>query len=136
MMEEDLTRSPSLGRSMRERRDGPSDSEADSEAEERCEPGDELALGCELETACGRGDGVCEFAVPTIFGVVAARDLPNELEVVVRLQLHVTDCCECFDGGLELLSWKESLSDNYFEACGCIAANNEVGHRSLIGAVR
>lgn len=69
-MDEDLARFPSLGRSMRERREGASDSEADSEAEECVEFGDKPDLGCAIETACGRGDVVCEMVVPTIFRVV------------------------------------------------------------------
>lgn len=84
MMEDDLTRSPSLGRSMRERRRGPSDSEADEEAEECDESGDTLDLGCEIETSCGGGDVICEWVVPTMFSVVAARDLVKEIEVNVQ----------------------------------------------------
>ena len=43
-MEDDLTRPPSLGRSMRERRAGPSDSDADEDAEDCDESGDVLGL--------------------------------------------------------------------------------------------
>lgn len=72
MIEEDLARSPSLGRSIRQRRNGPSDSEADEEPEECSESGDKLVLECELETACGRGDVVCKSAVRTMFDGVDA----------------------------------------------------------------
>lgn len=44
MIEDDLTRPPSLGRSMRERRVGPSDSDADEEPEDCDESGDVLGL--------------------------------------------------------------------------------------------
>jgi hypothetical protein len=95
-MEDDLARSPSLGRSMRERRKGPSDSEADEEAEECDESGDRLDLGCEIEIVCGRGDVICERVVPTMFSIVAARDLVNGLDVNVQLYLHGTGCYDCF----------------------------------------
>lgn len=84
-MEDDLTRPPSLGRSIRERGGRPSDSDADEEAEERDESGDVLRLGCEIETGCGKGASVCESVVPTMFVRVAAQGLTDEREVEVKL---------------------------------------------------
>lgn len=110
-MEDELARSPSLGRSIRERREGPSDSEADEEAEECDESGERLDLVCEIETICVRGDVVCERVVPTIFSIVAARDLVNELEVNVQLYLHGTGCCECVESGIVRLRAEVKLEE-------------------------
>jgi len=55
MMEDDFTRPASLGRSMRERRDAPSDSDAEEEPDECLESGEVLGLGCGAEAAGGKG---------------------------------------------------------------------------------